>query len=306
MATYDLTSLSDEEFVVHFGGRPREVDVYTFTNAMVGIADALREINAVVNPGQSLEIKIDAIGEGSFRTRIKTIKRRLPQMLWGTAKNVVLPLLLTFVYDKYLSDREDLRVEVTDERVVINRGKDKIIISRQAYDHKHQIDDNPKVADGVRRTLEAVQENSSVESIAFIENFEVKKPKLILPRAGFDQVLDRIAAVPVAVEGDLRTLPKRTLVVVLKAVFERSHRKWQFIWHGIRISASISDGTFFDRLERREFAIAQGDALDVDLEITQALDARLGVWENRSYEVTKVYDIIKGPHQSSFDDDAIE
>ena len=299
MTTYDLTKLSDDEFVVHFGGRPSEVDVYTFTNAMLGIADALREINAIINPGQSLEVKIDALGAGSFRTRIKTIKRFLPALLHGTAVNVVLPLFLMFLYDRYLADTS-FSVEVNDDVVVIHRGHDRIIISKQAHEKKSMVSDNPKVADGVRRAIEAVREDSSVESIAFVENMHVREPSLIIPREGFDQVLDKVELLATVPEGRTRTISERTHLGVIKAVFERSRRKWQFIWRGIRISASIVDASFFDRLERREIAIAQGDSLDVELAIFQEFDPAARVWINEGYEVVRVFDIVRGPRQDAF------
>lgn len=147
MTTYDLAAVSDDEFVVHFGGRPSEVDVYTFTNALLGIADALREINSVVNPGLALEIKIEALGPGSFRAKIKTAKQRLPTFLrWG-AEHIVLPLFLAFLFERYLT-RDSVRVEVSDDYVVIHRGNDRIVLPKEAYAHKDKIDQNAKVASG--------------------------------------------------------------------------------------------------------------------------------------------------------------
>jgi hypothetical protein len=49
---------------------------------------------------------------------------------------------------------------------------------------------------------------------------------------------------------------------VLKAILVRSARKWQFVWNGIKISAAISDESFYDSLARHEYEFGQGDVID--------------------------------------------
>jgi hypothetical protein len=45
MPDIDLRNLPSDEFVLHFGGRPNEVDAFTFSNSLIAIAEALQEIN---------------------------------------------------------------------------------------------------------------------------------------------------------------------------------------------------------------------------------------------------------------------
>jgi hypothetical protein len=72
MAEIDLSNFIGDEFVFHFGGRPNEVDAYTFANSLLAFSEAIREINQQANPGTKLEIVIEGLGHGSFRAKLKT------------------------------------------------------------------------------------------------------------------------------------------------------------------------------------------------------------------------------------------
>ena len=67
MGTIDLRELNSDQIVIHFGGALTSVDAYTFGNSLVSLADTIRAINETINPGQNIEIRLDAVGLGSFR-----------------------------------------------------------------------------------------------------------------------------------------------------------------------------------------------------------------------------------------------
>ncbi len=72
MAEIDLRALSQNDVVLHFGGRPNEVDAFTFSTSLVALSEALLELNRQINPSLSIEITIEGIGPGSFRAKIGT------------------------------------------------------------------------------------------------------------------------------------------------------------------------------------------------------------------------------------------
>src|SRR6056297_2177572 len=98
MTTFDLTKFQDSEgFVLHFGGRPNEVDTYTFANALVAFSDAFREINAQINSHQRIELRLEAVGPGSFRGKVKGVPATISGALKWTTTNAIFPLLMAFV-----------------------------------------------------------------------------------------------------------------------------------------------------------------------------------------------------------------
>ena len=84
-----------------------------------------------------------------------------------------------------------------------------------------------------------------------------------------------------------------------KAILVRSARKWQFVWNGIKISAAISDESFYESLARHEYEFGKGDIIDETLRIFQRKDDETGVYINTRYEVIKVHRRIPGPRQDS-------
>src|SRR6185437_2105122 len=103
MATIDLRDLPSDEFVLHFGGRPNEVNAFTFSNSLLSLAEALREINAQVNPTRSIEIAIEAVGSGSFRAKLKTRAKSITGLFSDDAtKNLLIGILASFIVAKYM------------------------------------------------------------------------------------------------------------------------------------------------------------------------------------------------------------
>jgi hypothetical protein len=67
MAVIRLAGLGGDTVVVHFGGSVRTIDAYTFARSLIGFADTARAISHTIDPGQDIEILLEAYGPGSFR-----------------------------------------------------------------------------------------------------------------------------------------------------------------------------------------------------------------------------------------------
>jgi hypothetical protein len=98
MSDIDLRQLSDSDVVLHFGGRPNEVDAFTFSNVLISIADALRELNNQINSNFSIEVVIEGVGPGSFRAKIGTKLKSLGGIFAGDARSLLVSLLGAFIY----------------------------------------------------------------------------------------------------------------------------------------------------------------------------------------------------------------
>lgn len=286
MATVDLTVFDDQGFVIHFGGDTHQIDAVTFGNALVSIAEALRAINHEVNPGHSIEIAIEAVGPGSFRARIKTIKKSLKNLFSGDlAHDLVVALLAAFLWDKVISPTEPPVIIVNDDSVIVEHGGDRIIISKEAYEQKQKIERSKAVNHHVNHAMEVLENDSSVTSFGIARKISDPKPVLDIPRSDFALIRQNTLA---PTDDKARHVDHQVVLSIHKAVFERSTRKWEFIWNGFRISAPILDQSFFDRLEKREISLKQGDCFTVTLRVHQVYDPFSGQWVNDRYEVLAV------------------
>jgi hypothetical protein len=284
MSTIDLRSTTDDDgFVIYFGGRPNEVDTYTFANALVAISDAFREVNSQVNQGIALELRLEALAEGSFKAKVRGAPKSLKNLLSSLSKNVILPIFLAFLYDEIKGKEQ---IVVNDDEVVIERGSDRIIIPRKAYDTAKSLPNKPAIRSHIAKAIYAVDSDENVESFGIYKNFDADIPALFdLSRDEFDRVRE------LEIEGDpgRRTREERATIHVLKAVFQASSRKWDFVWNGVKISAPIHDPVFLADLLQRVYLIGNGDALEVTLKISQKWEESSSVWLNDGYGVEKVW-----------------
>lgn len=284
MTTIDLTKLSDADgFVIYFGGRPNEVDAYTFANALVAISDAFREINIQVNSGFALEMRLEALAEGSFKARIRGAPKSLKSIFSTLTTSVILPIFVSFLYDEI---RGGEKIIVNSGEVIIERGDDRIIIPRASYDTARSLPNKPAVRQNVARAMAVVSADENVESFGIYKELDPDLPPIIsIPREAFD----RVREIEEVDDLSRRFKDERTILHVLKVVFEASRRKWEFVWNGIKISATIEDAAFLADLLNRQYLIGNGDTLDVTLKISQRWDGTASVWLNDGYAVTKVW-----------------
>lgn len=298
MSTIDLREFEDDGFVLHFGGRTHEVDALTFGNALVFLAEAIRAINKEVNPGYGLEISIEAVGPVSFRARLKTTKKSLRNLFSGTtARDIVIALFAAFLWEKVISPDKPPTIIVNSDAVIIEHGSDRIIVSKEAFDQKEKVEKSPEVNRHVARSMEVLESDPSVTSLGIARGLRDPEPVIEFPRDAFPII--RRNAVPLPEEGR-RYQDHDAVLTVHKAVFERSTRKWEFVWNGFRISAPIVDQTFFDRLESRQVSLQHGDAFRATLRVHQILDPLAETWLNERYEVIAVGESVgRKPEQST-------
>jgi hypothetical protein len=300
MADIDLRNLPPDEFVLHFGGRPNEVDAFTFSNSLIAIGEALQEINKQLYPDMNVSVTIEGVGPGSFRAKIVTAGRSIGGLFKRRAPDLLINILASIIFVKFLQGYIDpappMQIIINDDSVVVQRGADRVIVPRNVWDAKERLPKPAEVQKHIARTFEVVREDPSVTEFGILSHIHDETPIAIIPRIHFDD-LARIEPESERDEAH-RSSDQRARLVVLRAIFERSARRWQFVWNGIRISASIIDPTFFDKLASREYIFGQGDILDVTLRIHQRKDDVAGAYINEAYEIVEVHGVEHGPRQT--------
>lgn len=292
MNTLDLTSIRDRDgFVVYFGGQPNEVDTYTFANALVALSDAFQEINNNVNPGYALELRLEAVAAGSFKARIREIPKTLKNALKFADNRIIWPILIAWFYTNVL-DPDKTVIVVNENEVVISKGADRVIVPRAAYDQAQALP-RERVGRHVARAIEAVEADPKVSSFGILRDMDPGSPPALM----IDR--DQFAIVRNRAESQTENSRKRTQSVearlgIVKAVFAKGDRKWDFVWNGVKIGATIGDPVFVADVMSRHYKIGAGDAVEVRMEIEQEYDEAAGVWLNVGYRIAHVSRFIAG------------
>lgn len=288
MGVIDLRAISGDEIVIHFGGELRSVDAYTFANSLIAISDTIRSINSAIDPSRSIEIRVEAIGPGSFRAKLKKRFRGITGLLGRATFDLIIGLLGALLYDAFLNGDDGIKITTTEDSYIIERGDDQIILPREVYEQLPNIRSNPEVQRNVQRTFEALENDPAIENFGLTPNLNDDVPLISIPREDFIVFTER-SALP-SPENGRRTTRKSARLLVRKLWLDGSSKKWSFEWNGVPVSAPIKDERFLSDLENRTIMIGSGDALDVVLEFEQSFDKSTGVWENdpSSYRVVEV------------------
>jgi len=287
MATVDLRQFDSDQIVIHFGGALTSIDAYTFANSLVAFADTVRSTNGLINPGQGIEVRVEAIGPGSFRAVIKRVTRGLGGFFSDGATRVFWGLIAALIYDKLIRSDPSANITVNTNEVVFQIGKDRVIVPRAVYDQMENVRADPEVQRNLSRTFQAIEIDDAIENFGLTPKIDDREPIVQIPRAIFPQL-----ATPVATEGDpkRRDRAERARIVILKAWLTPGKRKWSFEWNGVPLSSPITDPDFWKKLGDGVILIGQGDALDVELKYQQAYDDAIATWVNdpHTFDVGRV------------------
>jgi hypothetical protein len=146
----------------------------------------------------------------------------------------------------------------------------------------------------MQEVVEAVQGDTTVGSFGF--SADINTP----PAVAIDRHdLARLPTVAVAPEEDTRELPPQEAdVQILRAILEKSRRRWEFVWNGTRFPAPVLDENFFADFAAHKITIAPGDRLKVMLRIKQRRIPGVGIFVNETYEVLQVLEHVSQATQA--------
>lgn len=296
MPTVNIGAFEDT-FVIHFGGEFRRINAYTLASTLVSLADAAKAANAQINPGYEIEIVVEAFEPGSFRTKVRALYRGAGNLFTQqNLKAIVLGVIAAFVYDHTLAPDKDVVVNVSDTEVVIEQGDTRIIVPREVHDAKRDVEQIPEFRRGIGQAIRSVEDDPDVTDVGIGEE-GAEEPPVKIPRERFPL----ISRPTPGGEETTREVEEITTIRIIRAILERSRRRWEFVWNGMTMSAPVSDDQFYDDFFAHRITIAPGDALTVRLRIRQRLNPDIGVYLNESYEVVEVIKHIPRAEQDNLE-----
>lgn len=286
MATIDIHQFKDT-FVIQFGTDGTRVNAYTLASTLVAIADAAKAANAALNPGYELEVVVEAVGAGSFKTRIRAVYQGAGNLFSAeNLKAIVLGVISAYIYTHVLEPNRDVSVTVNENEVVIQQGDTRIVVPREVHEATKRVEQLSEFRSSISRAFQAVENDSEVNYIAVTANMRDADQEQQIPRERFERLSD----LAVLEQQGSREFVEITEVQITRAILERGRKRWQFVWRGVRISAPVSDDRFYDRFFAHEVTIAPGDSLQIRLRVRQHRDPDTGILVNdpNGYDVLEV------------------
>ena len=284
MKIVDISKFEDS-VVLYFDTSNTTINAYTLASALVSIADAAKAANSSINAGHSIEIVVEALGEGSFKAKISAIYSQSKNIFSSqVVAGVIIGILSSYIYERVFSLDDSIKVEINTDEVIIEKGDERIVVPRNVYEATREAEKNPKFTQAIERVFETIEKDPDVKGFGFTESMEAGKPEIIMPRESMILASGEIDNT----EG-VRVIPEIVELQILKAILDRGKRKWEFMWRGIKISAPITSQSFYNEFFNHDITIAPGDSLEVKLEIKQVRNDDTGIYVNKSYQVAEVY-----------------
>jgi hypothetical protein len=282
-----LHEFEGDTVVVHFGGEPASINAHTFASVLLGLAATAYAVSATIDPGHEIEIRLEAIGPGSFRARLRRYRKHYGGIFSGPVGAVLWSVVANIIYDSAIKKETPPIIIVKTDEVIIETGGRTYVVPRVVHEATENAKKNPEVQEGLRRTFETLQRDERITEFGLTGRMD-DPLKLRIPRAEFPRILEAVTIFQEDTKE--RTVKETARLVILKAWLNQAKRKWAFEWNGVPVSAPIADGDFLDRIERREVLLGAGDALDVEIAFKQRYDPTLGVFvnEQNSFVITKV------------------
>jgi hypothetical protein len=288
----------DDSVVLHFETEGQKINAYTLASILVSLADAAKAANAQLNPGYEVEIVVEALGPGSFRAKIRAFYKKNRNLF---SQHIVVALAVgiigNYIYERTLAVDNNVKVEINTDEVVIQRGDEKIIVPRRVYDATRQVEKDPQFRSSISQVFETAKSDPKITGFGFVKNIDDPPPQVIVNREAFE----RLAVLPPP-DTDKRVITEIVDLQIIKAILERSDRKWEFVWRGIKISSPIIDQAFYDKFIAHNITIAPGDVLRVKLAILQRREPKTGIFSNEGYEVVEVFEHVPRLQQPNLPD----
>ena len=286
----------EESIVIHFGTEGQRINAYTLATTLVNLADAARAANFAINPGYDIEVVVEALGGGSFKAKLRTIYRGAANLFTAQSlQALILSVIASFIYQHTLAPDTEVTVNVTAEEVVIAQGDKRIIVPRAVHEATKKAEARREFVSGVQEAVRAVESDTTVRTIGFSKDMD-EPAQIEIPRERFAL----ISAAPTIPLEDIRELLEEVDLEILRAILEKSRRRWEFVWNGTRISAPVLDDAFYADFFAHKITVAPGDILRAKLRVRQRRLPGVGVFVNDSFEVIEVLKHVQRAKQVPF------
>jgi hypothetical protein len=282
VATIEISQF-ESEIVLYFRTPETRINAYTLASTLVSVADAAREANNVVNPGYEIEVVVTALADGSFKAVLKTVFKEIGNLFSkDTLKAIIIGIISTYIYEKALAPNRDVRVVVNEQTVVIEQGDTKIIVPKNIYEAKQLVEKSSRFKESMSRTFSTIGRDEHIDGFAMTKSVS-EEPSVTIPRQSFQS----IEAIPTDGRNE-REIIQHAELQIMRAILDKSTRKWEFVWAGVTLSAPVLDDSFYREFFDHRITVAPGDVLECDLKMYQRKTSAAGIFTNYKYEVINV------------------
>lgn len=292
--------LKEEKFVFKYNGDLEYIDFDTLYTSQLHFTEFIRELKNSLSPDGELQIKVKALPKGSFPIElfldIELAKDIL--VLGGSGLLAIGGFVgaINSIFDlfKNLKGNKPEKEEVKGNITLIYIDNRVFEIPTSIYSI---VKSNPKIREELSLSFNKIQDDMEITGVEILD--ENKKSVINIDKEEFD-FFDRNSTDKLSyqeIPEDIILEKQNQTLSIFKVVFSKGF-KWQFIYKGNKISATISDNDFLLSVTKGNVSFSNGDAVSCDIKIKQTYNEIAHVFQNSNYDIVKVHNIIPRAKQS--------
>lgn len=284
MTSIDFRYFNDT-LVLHFGVDGHEINAETLANALLGLSNSIKYADSYINNGFGVELIIEATGEGSFKITARALRHSLSNLFSKeNIKALVIGLIGSVIW-YYIQPKEEIKIIVNTNEYIVEKGTERVILPRESEKYFDSIKNNLKIKEEISRIFKALDNDDKINNVEFHSvDHKDHEPDFKVERKCFAS----LSNINVEVR-EIESYEMDVTLIIIKAILEKSLRKWQFRWNNNKVSAPILDFDFYNDFIAHKITIAPGDTLQVKLRVIREKDLDLGIMIDKNYEIIKVY-----------------
>ena len=277
---------SMDDLKIKFDGQTHQIEANTLITSLLHFTSIVQEVNKELGTGRKVEIKVNALPEGSFLVHftLQTIYEVIQSDIFqkenlSIAKELIDTVSGLYRLIQFLRGKNPKSVKSDEGKTVIENVQGDVIIMNQPIVNIYQ--NNRTVKEALS------QEFANLENDPYVTGMEIldknDNPLVIIPRDQFSTLANPEDE---PIQMDEKNIFDITHLTIYTLSFDRNV-KWTFLYKGNKVQAKISED-FYEKIENRTERFGKGDHLEVELEIRQQLDKSVNDYINKSYKILRV------------------
>lgn len=279
---------SEKQVVIKFDGQGHQVDVGTLASVLLSYSSIVQQAAKYSDIVQPVNMYVKATEPGSLDVVVSVVSQGVSGVLDFLTNNkdwiasLIVLASAAYEFKQKTAGKKQVKIEDTDDEssVMVELEDGEIVkIEKRVYNFYY---DNPKVPDAVSRSFEALSDDPSITGLQITSDG-------VSP---FRAESSEFEAMAKHDECDVKSTiasEEAWLQVIKPCLISSDSRKWEFVHNGNRISASISDRSFLENLDRYSFHL--GTMMRVQLDAYREYDETLKAYFNKKFVVAKVFSV---------------
>lgn len=290
---------SMEDLKIKFGGETNQIEANTLINSLLHFTTIVQEVNKDLQTGRKVEIKVNALPEGSFLVHLSVealgllegVQNIFTAGVVAIASDIVTTVTGIYQVGKFLKGKAPASVESNANNTTIhNVNGDSIVINNPVY---NIYTTNRTVKEALSQEFETLDKDSNVTGFDLLDKND--QPLVEITKEEFAGIAnpDENVILP-----DERVSEKVGTLSIYTLSFGKDI-KWTFYYEGNKISARISEdfAAMIDKGER----FAKGDSLEAVIEVKQQFNKEANTFVNKAYKIIRIIRHIPRSEQPTLD-----